>query len=471
MFTMLQSGSEGDRLSAVKNVIRDLDVAATDAGMIDQIRSLDELEAGVAARRMVVTAAFAASQRAAQVAAGVPKERVGRGVAAQVGLARRMSPTQANRYVGQAIILTRELPECFAQLVLGVVPEWRVLQVARETAWLSVEHRAIVDSEIAPQLERLGNRQTIDLTKKIALRLDPRGYLDRLAQAETERTVTTRPAPDCMIYLTALLPVKQGVAAYAALKIHADTIVGHGSETRGRGQVMADTLVERVTGQATANNVPVTVNLIMTDQTLFNTGRTGGGAGGGGTGASDPGPRARDDSGSDAGRSGAGSDEPAYLIGGGTVPAEIARRMTQDPSGDAAVFLRRLYTDPTTGQLTAMDTRSRLFTENQRLFLLLRDQTCRTPYCDAPIRHADHITPFEQGGPTSIINAQGLCEACNHAKQANGWYQRPAPDGSGDINTYTPTGHLYRSRAPDPPGVTPRTRPERQSREPTCAAA
>jgi hypothetical protein len=167
------------------------------------------------------------------------------------------------------------LPACFAQLVAGVVPEWRVLQVAQHTAWLSVEHRAIVDVEIAPRLAYLGNRAMIDLTKQIAYRLDPRSYVDRLAQAETERHVSTRPAPDCMVYLTALLPVKQGVSVRAALEAHAIAIViaivivGVGGETRTRGQVMADTLIERVTGQTTAGDVAVTVNLIMTDTALF----------------------------------------------------------------------------------------------------------------------------------------------------------------------------------------------------------
>src|SRR6195952_1841756 len=116
MFTLLQSGSAGDRLSALQDAVRGLDVAGTDAGMIDQIRLLDEIEAGVAAKRMIITAAFVASQRAAQVAAGVPKARVGLGVSAQVGLARRMSPHQAKRYCGQAVILTRELSDCFARL-------------------------------------------------------------------------------------------------------------------------------------------------------------------------------------------------------------------------------------------------------------------------------------------------------------------------------------------------------------------
>ncbi|MCW2525941.1 MAG: endonuclease, partial [Pseudonocardiales bacterium] len=125
------------------------------------------------------------------------------------------------------------------------------------------------------------------------------------------------------------------------------------------------------------------------------------------------------------------------------------------------------------GHLAAMDTKARLFTSNLRLFLLLRDQTCRTPFCDAPVRHADHVQPFEDGGRTDIANAQGLCEACNHAKQAAGWYQRPAGDGSGDIITNTPTGHLYRSRAPDPPGFegTPSASAERRLIEQARPAA
>ena len=48
-----------------------------------------------------------------------------------------------------------------------------------------------------------------------------------------------------MTYVTALLPVAQGVGVYAALKRAADTTF----DDRSRGQVMADTLVERVTGR------------------------------------------------------------------------------------------------------------------------------------------------------------------------------------------------------------------------------
>ena len=124
--------------------------------------------------------------------------------------------------------------------------------------------------------------------------------------------------------------------------------------------------------------------------------------------------------------------------------------MIADPSGDTPMLLRRLYTNPSTGQLAAMDTTARLFTANQRRFLTLRDRTCRTPWCDAPIRHADHITGHAHGGPTAIADGQGLCEACNHAKQAPGWQQHAAPDGT--VVTTTPTGHRYLSPQPRPPG-------------------
>lgn len=404
-------------LAAMKAALLTLDQDVADDVRIDRIRLMEELRSVVAAAQAIETTAFAASQKSAQRSAGVPAERVGRGVAAQVALARRVSPYEGARYVGQSAILTAELPRTFERVRAGAVPEYRAMLVARQSAWLSREDRTALDAEIAPQLERLGTRRTIDTANKIAYRLDPRGYVDRLAQAEGERYVSLRPAPDSMTRLSALLPMTQGVAAYAALRAAADRTAGVGDEARGKGQIMADTLVERITGQATAGDVPVEVTVIMTDQTLF--------------------------------AYGDGADEPAHVVGGGAVPADLARRMVADPSGETAVLLRRLYTDPTTGQLAAMDSSTRFFTANQRKFLVLRDQVCRTPWCDAPVRHADHVIPAAAHGATEVSDGQGLCEACNYAKQAPGWAQRPAGEV---IVTTTPTGHRYDSPEPHPPG-------------------
>jgi hypothetical protein len=394
-----------------------------DAARVDRIRLLEQLKAAAAAAQAVETAAFVAGQRARQKAAGVPAARLGRGIAAQVGLARRISPFQATRYTGWATILTTELPCTFAELAAGRTSEWRAMLLARETGWLSREHRATIDRQLAPRLEQWGDRRVEAEAKKLAYRLDPHGYLDRLRAAENDRRVWLRPAPDTMARLTALLPIAQGVATHTVLARDADTLIAAG-DPRRRGQIMADLLVERVTGQASADAVPVQINLVMTDQALLA-----------------PGP---------------GRDEPAHLDGHGPLPAHIARHLITGPAETTPMWLRRLYTRPGTDQLTALDSRRRRFTAGQRHYLRLRDQWCRTPWCDAPIRHADHITPALQGGPTTTSNGQGYCVTCNHTKQAPGWHTTTPPDpGPHLVQITTPTGHRYHSRAPNLPTTTP----------------
>jgi hypothetical protein len=249
-------------------------------------------------------------------------------------------------------------------------------------------------------------------------RLDPKSVVDRARKAATDRRVTCRPAPDTMAYLSALLPVQQAVAAYAALTKTAESARAAG-DPRSRGQVMADTLVQRVTGQAAAAAVPIQISLVITDRALL-----------------------------------AGDTEPALLPGYGPVPAGLARQWVgTDP--DVAIWLRRLYTHPGTGDLIGMDSTARAFAGGLRTFIRLRDGTCRTPYCDAPIRHTDHPHPHAAGGETSAINSQGLCEACNYTKQAPGWRARPGPGDRHTIITTTPTGHSYHSTAPPLPGHCP----------------
>ena len=386
-----------------------LDADVDDSELVDRIRQLERAESSIAAVRARMVTRFASSQRAAQIARGAPADRVGRGIAAQVGLARRMSPYAASRYVAKVEILVHDLPKTFAGLTAGELPEYRALLVAKEVAWLSSHHRRTVDAEIAPQLGKLGAKRLVDSVKKIAYRLDPHGYLRRLKIAETERCVTVRPADDGMVRLSLLLPMTQGIGAYAQLRAHAMARRGVGDEQRTLAQLMADTAVERLTGRERAEDIPIEVCVVMTDQTLLNHGD--------------------------------GRDHPATVVNGGVIPAALARRAV---SGEATVFLRRLYADPA-GRLVGMESQRRLFTQGQRTFLILRDQTCRTPWCDAPIRHADHVVPHGDGGATTTENGQGLCEACNHTKQTEGWTQYRRGD---QIVTVTPTGHVYTSEEP-----------------------
>jgi hypothetical protein len=215
-------------LAGLVATLADLGQDVDDSVRVDRIRLLEELKSAAAAAQAKEVAAFAFSQRAEQVALGVPIERIGRGVAAQVGLAKRISPFQARRYVGWANILTSELPNTFAALQGGRVSEWRAMIVARETAWLSRADRVTVDAQLAGRLETLGDRRVEAEAKKLAYRLDPHGYVDRIRGAERDRHVGLRPAPDTMSRLTGFLPVAQGVAAYAALQREADTLISQG---------------------------------------------------------------------------------------------------------------------------------------------------------------------------------------------------------------------------------------------------
>uniref|UniRef100_UPI0013DE22C2 HNH endonuclease n=1 Tax=Specibacter cremeus TaxID=1629051 RepID=UPI0013DE22C2 len=79
------------------------------------------------------------------------------------------------------------------------------------------------------------------------------------------------------------------------------------------------------------------------------------------------------------------------------------------------------------------------------------------PWCDAPIRDYDHITPYGDGGHTSIDNGQGLCKRCNLTKEAPGWTTTPFPappmhPALPGATVTTPTGHTYQGTRPKLPG-------------------
>ena len=239
-----------------------LDIGVSDAERIDQIGLLESIKSAAAGAQARVSAAFAMSQRESQAACGVRAHERGRGIAAQIALARKESPARGSRHLGFAEAMVHEMPLTMAHLEAGSVSEWRATIVCRETACLSRADRAIVDAALASDLPLMGDRQVEARAKALACQLDAAAMAKRAARAHSERRVSLRPAPDTMTHLTALLPVAQGVAVFAALEQAAGSARAEGDE-RGRGQVMADTLVERVTGQATAAAVPIEVQLVL----------------------------------------------------------------------------------------------------------------------------------------------------------------------------------------------------------------
>ncbi len=388
------------------------------AALLALVAELETLKCAAEGAQVVATVQFDAAQRRRQAAAGVAVDRLGRGVGLQVGLARRESHHRGALHLGLARTLASELPGTLAALRRGRISEWRATLVARETACLSREHRAQVDDLVdqGDALGGLGERELVAQVRRLAARLDPASVAARRRRAESERCVSLRPAPDAMTYLTALLPVREGVGVYAALRRAADAARCE-ADPRSSGQVMADQLVTSVLGQPDGVRpvAGVTVNVVVSDKVLLGL-----------------------------------CDDPAEVDGYGPVPGALARDWaTAGP--DAHVELRRLYASPAAGALVAMDSRARCFPDALATVIRLRDRTCRTPWCDAPVRHVDHICAHADRGPTSAENGQGLCQACNHAKQATGWRQRTVPGQRHTVLTMTPTGTTYRATAPPCP--------------------
>ena len=73
--------------------------------------------------------------------------------------------------------------------------------------------RRRLDAELCAdisKLEGMGDARITAAAKEIAARLDAQAVVDRAAKAEADRTVTIRPAPDCMTYVTAFVAGSAG---------------------------------------------------------------------------------------------------------------------------------------------------------------------------------------------------------------------------------------------------------------------
>ncbi|MER5675180.1 DUF222 domain-containing protein, partial [Pseudonocardia alni] len=279
-----------------------------------------------------------------------------------------------------------------------------VTAIAVECRDLNTAQRAQVDARLSAvrDLTRYGIGRLRAMTRRLVAEIAPDRFRARVHAAKAERRVTLRPAPDAMSYLTAYVPVEQGAACLAALqKAFVEVQIDPAPLTRARGQVLADTLVERVTGQTTATAVNLEVQVTVPVQALL-----------------DP-----------------TSPLPAEIPGLGPVPVDLLAT----PEGTKS--LRRLLTSQ--GIVIRGDSRQRTFTGLLATLIKARAQNrCTEPYCDAPVRHLDHIHRDADGGHTELDNGRGVCEFHNHVREQPGWQVFRAPDGI--VVTTTPTGHTYR---------------------------
>ncbi len=400
---------------------------AVDAARIDAVALLERIQAAAAATQAAVSVAFDRSQVATQQRQVLRDPgAVGRGIADQLALACRVSPSEGSRRLGIARALHTDLPATAALVRDGRISFSVAGLVVSETRHLDPDRRRAVDARIAAGLAGCAPRQAAALARKLAYAADPQGFVQRGRTARTARRVSVRPAPDTMSLLTGYLPVEQGVACWAALRAHTDSLKNAG-DARTRDQIMADTLIERLTGQARAGDVQAEVAIVIPAEAL-----------------TDP-----------SAPTSLGAAEPsraapvAELLGYGPIPAPLAREILAESRGRR--WWRRLFTAPH-GGIVGGDPTRRLFDGTLATLIGYRDGgRCREPFCDAPARHTDHIVPHRDGGPTTFTNGRATCVRSNQVREMPGWQVRLVHDGRGPhphtTITVTPTGHTYTSRA------------------------
>lgn len=320
---------------------------------------------------------------------------------AETSLALKTSPSAAGQSLATSRRLVHSMPGMLAALARGRIVPASAHQVAKTMAPAEPASRQQVDEILSAHLaylEDCGPGQWADEAERVLHGLDPSGSGARHERARRERSVTVRRGRHGMATITAHVTALDGARIRKGLSVAAEQARAAG-DRRGHQQIMADRFADALIGRGDGiDPSTLEIGVLVTDRSLLA-------------------PRHAD---------------PATVEGHGAVPfdhvrAEMLDRLRTVEDGDEpdlALTLRRLFLNCETGQLGALESRSRQFPPALARLIRAAHQTCRAPHCDAPIRQIDHIVPHAQNGSTSFDNANGLCAACNQKEEAG---QRAAP--------------------------------------------
>jgi len=305
-------------------------------------------------------------------------------VPAEIATALTWTPWTASRRVDLAHDLHDQLPEVLHALRAGQLDLAKATEIVHGTSQLNPGLRAQL-AERALAYASGHTRAQLKAWLAIQLaKLDPEAAGKRRRKAGKQRRVWVQPETDGMATLGAYLTAEEAQACYENLRTSAANHEG------GMDAARADLLVERLTGIAPAEPIPVQVIITPT------------------------GPQ---------------------LAGHGPITPAHANRLCQG-------------TSPTTlsqpGPTTAYTP-----TPNQTKWVRARDRHCRFPGCRRPATHCDldHIIPHPHGH-TTTENLACLCRYHHRLKTHTNWTVQAHPDNT--LTWTSPRGHTYTTTLEDP---------------------
>ncbi|KAA1376286.1 HNH endonuclease signature motif containing protein [Aeromicrobium fastidiosum] len=370
---------------------------------VEAIKALDRAARAAQAEQVRQIVALLDERTQLMVGAGDPCLSV----IGEVSMARMIGPTAAGTQLELAMGMDR-LPQVFALFADGTISEATARAVARETQSLHVDDMVVADAEIAGKIVGMTTVQARQCAARVVIGIDAEAAYERSRRNRADARVTMAPEADGVATMIVRGPAEQILAAYKTLDDWATGLRSTG-DPRTRGQIMCQTLVERVTGLAYADGADVELQLVLDAKTLL---------------------------------AGPDGDTPVELTGYGPIAPDVADDIIARAK---TASVRRLLVDPVDGTLLVREKRRRRFDRTTSAHVRARDKYCRQPGCDLAIRDDDHIRSHQHAGPSIADNAQGLCKRSHTIKHQPGWQVT----GDGKITKWTtPTGHTYTSTPP-----------------------
>lgn len=319
------------------------------------------------------------------------------------------------RRVATARALHVRLPRTRARLAAGTISPEHAEVIARTSDGLPASALPVFETRVLRNAAGRTPHQTAAFARRLRARLDRAGEKRRGERARRHVDVQAWAEDDGLACVLARLPLADAARVEAALNARAQCVTWIRDDAT-LGERRAAALVEAVCGGPTDTGAGggVEVQVIVDLETLLGV-----------------------------------SDEPANGSVGSdsAVPmtSSALRALLSDPA--VPVSLRRLVTDPLTGDLLDRGRTAYRVPEALRDFLVARDGTCRFPGCSRrAIRcDIDHRTPWSDGGRTDRDNLTCLCRR-HHVLKTHGGWELMAVNDDGTVVWKGPDGGQYLGR-------------------------
>lgn len=361
-----------------------------------------------------------------------------RQVRSEVAAALRISEPAAGNLIAHASSFVHHLPSTLTALETGEI-SYKHASVFAEEAWnLPVESWREFEETLLVDATTMSPPQFARKARKVRETTHPESIAVRRSAALSDRAVTLTPARDGMAYLTLYLAAEDAIAIHRRM-----TNLARSQQEPDEERTLTQLRVDTATHLLTCGEVPIDSSPAGDDHPSE-------------TVADDPATTRT----IPAPHGGLGrgiratvfvtvpvltllghDDEPAQLDGYGPIDMQTALRLV-----GTAPNMIRLLTHPETGTVLSVGRTRHTIPNDLRLFVQVRDGTCRASGCSNPADDCeiDHVIEWQFGGATEAGNLTSLCKSHHRLKSNTDW--TPDLNAVGDITWTAPSGKKYTTR-------------------------